>query len=61
MKAGIAEIVGIFLLIVGLVAIAAAAWRTSVTFGIAVGGAFTVLTGVITVYVAVQLERKPSS
>lgn len=57
MNAGILEIVGLFLAVVGCAALVAAAALVSTALAVAVAGAFTVLGGVIAVYVALQLER----
>lgn len=57
MAAGMIEIVGAFLLFVGVCAIVAGAAMVSTVLAVLVAGAFTILTGVLVLYAAVYLER----
>lgn len=57
MAAGMIEIVGAFLLFVGLCAIVAGAAMVSTVLAVLVAGAFVVLAGILTLYAAVHLER----
>lgn len=57
MTAGIAEIVGAFLVLVGLCAIVTGAAMVSTVLAVLVAGAFVVLAGVLAIYVAAQLEK----
>lgn len=58
MTTGVAEIVGLFLVVAGGVALTAAAVLVSVALGVAVAGALAILGGIIAVYVANELERQ---
>lgn len=58
MTAGIIEIVGAFLVLVGLCTIVAAAAMVSVALAVLVAGAFIALLGVVALYVARELERE---
>lgn len=59
MNAGIAEIVGLFLVIVGCGTVVAAASLVSVALAVLAAGCFLLLGGVLVVYVAATLDRKP--
>lgn len=59
MNAGIIEIIGLFLVMVGAGTIVAAASLVSTALAVLTAGAFAVLAGLIAVYVALQLERTP--
>lgn len=57
MTAGIIEIIGAFLVFVGLCTVVAGCAMVSTVLAVLVAGAFVVLLGTIAVYVALQLER----
>jgi hypothetical protein len=57
--AGVVEIVGLFLVIVGCGTIVAAAAMVSTALAVLTAGGFIVLAGVLAVFVALQLERAP--
>lgn len=60
MKFGIAEIVSLFVVLVGLGTIVAAAAQVSDALAILAAGLFLVLLGVIGVYVAAVMEKAAS-
>lgn len=60
MKFQIIEILGLFLLVVGAGTVVAAAAMVAVALGVLVAGAFLLLGGGLTVYVAASLERATS-
>lgn len=57
MRAGIIEIVGLFLIVAGAAGVIGAASLVSVALAVVVASAFVLLGGIIAVYVAVQLEK----
>jgi membrane protein implicated in regulation of membrane protease activity len=57
MQTGIAEIVGVFLVIVGCAGFVAAASLISVALAVAVAAAFFLLGGILLVYIAAQVDR----
>jgi hypothetical protein len=57
MQTGIAEILGLFLVVVGCCGFVGAAALVSVALAVAVAAAFLLLAGILLVYVAVTLER----
>lgn len=57
MQHGILEILGLFLVVVGAGAIVGAAALISTALAVLAAGAFLMLGGLLTVYVAVTLER----
>lgn len=57
MHAGIAEILGLFLVTVGCGTIVAAASLVSTALAVLTAGLFIVLAGVLVIYVALQLDR----
>lgn len=59
LKTGIAEIVGIFLLLVGCGTVVAAASLVSTALAVLAAGLFTILGGVITIYVANAVATRP--
>lgn len=59
MNAGIAEILGMFLVVVGCGTIVAAASLISLALAVLTAGLFLVLGGVLVVYVAAVMSRKP--
>ena len=61
MNHGIAEILGLFLVVVGCGTIVAAASLVSVALAVLAAGLFLVLGGVLAVYVAAVLERRNAS
>lgn len=61
MNAGIAEILGIFLIVTGCAALVGAASLVSTALGVGVAGGLLVLGGVIVVYVAALADRKAKS
>jgi uncharacterized membrane protein YfcA len=61
MTAGIAEIVGAFLVFVGLCTVVAGAAMVSTVLAVLVAGAFVVLAGVLAIYVALQLDRRAAA
>lgn len=58
MAFGIAEIVGLFMIVAGCCVIVGACALVAVALAVAVGGSFLLLAGVLLVYVASALERK---
>lgn len=58
MHAGIVEIVGLFLVVVGCCAVVGAAALVSTALAVLASGAFLVLAGVLAVYVAQSLAAK---
>lgn len=58
MKFGIVEIVGLFLIVCGCGLVVGAASLVSTALAVLAAGAFTILGGVLAVYVAAQLEAK---
>jgi hypothetical protein len=56
-NAGIAEIVGLFLVVTGCCTIVGAAALVSVALAVLAAGAFLILAGVVVTYVAVTLDR----
>jgi hypothetical protein len=63
MQTGIAEILGLFLVIAGCCGFVGAAALVSVAFAVAVAAAFLLLAGILLVYVAAQMDRarKPAA
>lgn len=59
MNAGIAEILGMFLVVIGCGTVVAAASMISVALAVLTAGALLVLGGVLVVYVAAVMGRKP--
>lgn len=57
MTEGIVEIVGGFLIFVGLCTLVAGAAMVSAVLAVLVAGALVVLVGVVALYVAIALER----
>lgn len=57
MRAGIIEIVGLFLVIVGMCGVVGAASMVSIPLAVVAASAFILLGGIIAVFVAVQLEK----
>ncbi|KQY59371.1 hypothetical protein ASD11_07320 [Aeromicrobium sp. Root495] len=55
--AGVVEIVGVFLMLIGLGAVVAAAAMVSIALAVLASGTFLVLAGVVAIYLAVHLER----
>jgi len=58
MNAGLLEIVGLFLVVVGCGFVVGAAALVSVPLAVLAAGVFVVLGGIVAVYVAAQLEAK---
>jgi uncharacterized membrane protein len=58
LKTGIAEIVGIFILIVGSGTVVGAAALVSTALAVLAAGVFLMLAGVLTVYIANAVETK---
>lgn len=58
---GITEILGLFLIVAGVVALVAAAALVSTALAVAVAGFAAVLTGVLAVYVANVLEQRAAA
>ena len=58
MNAGIAEILGLFLVIIGCGTVVAAASMISVALAVLTAGSLLVLGGVLVVYVAAVMGRK---
>lgn len=58
MRYGIAELVGLFLVVVGCGVIVGAAALVSVALAVLAAGVFLVLAGILAVYVASALETK---
>ncbi len=61
MQAGIVEIVGLFLVIVGAAGVVGAASLVSTALAVVVCAALFILAGVLLVYVAQSLARKSST
>jgi len=61
MRAGILEIIGLFLVIVGCGTIVGAAALVSTALATLAAGIFVVLGGTVALYVAVTLERAATS
>lgn len=61
MNAGIAEILGLFLVVIGCGTIVAAASLISTALAVLAAGCFLVLGGVLVVYVAAVMARKPAT
>lgn len=57
MRAGIIEIVGLFLIVAGAGGVIGAAAMVSVPLAVLVSGAFILLGGIVAVYVAAQLDK----
>lgn len=57
MQTGIAEIVGLFLVVVGCAGFVGAAALVSVALAVAVAAAFLLLGGILLVYVATTVDR----
>jgi hypothetical protein len=57
MRAGIIEIVGLFLIVAGACGMVGAASIVSVALAVLVASAFTLLGGIIAVYVSAQLAK----
>lgn len=57
MRAGLIEIIGLFLIVVGCAGLVGAASLVSVALAVAVAAAFILLGGIIAVYVAAQLAQ----
>lgn len=60
MNPGIAEIVGLFLLVVGCGTVVAAASLVSTPLAVLAAGLFLILGGVLATYVAALVDRAPS-
>jgi hypothetical protein len=58
MQTGIAEIVGLFLIVAGGAGIVAAAAMVSVALAVVVASSLIVLAGIVLVYVATALEQR---
>lgn len=61
MQSGIIEIVGLFVIVVGCGFVVGAATLVSTVLAVLAVGLFLILAGVIAVYVAVSLEKKPKA
>ena len=57
MRFGILELVGLFLVVVGSGVVVGAAALVSTALAVLTAGVFTILGGILAVYVAVTLER----
>lgn len=58
MQTGIAEILGLFLVIAGCSGFVGAAALVSVALAVAVAAAFLLLSGVLVLYIAYSIERR---
>lgn len=61
MRAGVIEIVGLFLVVAGCCALVGAASLVSTALAVAVAGGFLVLAGILAVFVASRLDVRPAA